>query len=134
MTDFDFSGITVLVVEDMDFVLKFHEKILTTIGVGRVINTANGQQALDAVNDPANAIDAIICDLAMPEMDGHEFVTKLRALPDDAKNLLPVIIVTGKDDLTNMRQAVNEGVQAYLTKPTGRAEVEKTLREVLAAE
>ncbi len=58
------------------------------------------------------APDLVICDVAMPYMDGYEFITALRA--DPATREIPVIFLTVKDDVIERARALGA---AYLMKP-----------------
>lgn len=59
--------------------------------------------------------DLVICDLEMPGMDGHEFLTRLRK--DKKLNSIKVIILTGSDSEEEMVRTLNEGADAHLMKP-----------------
>lgn len=131
MNDSAFSNVTVLAVEDNDFALKVLGKHLEGIGVGTVVTSRNGQEALDAVNDAANRIDVIVCDLEMQEIDGHTFVQNFPELPEENKRTLPVIILTGHSDPSNIERAAKSGVEAYFVKPVERKILKQRLQEVL---
>lgn len=80
----------VLVVDDDNSILRLIEKLLTLRGF-EVVVARNGQEAwswLDAHDPP----DAIVTDLLMPEMDGVDFVKKLRAAPETERT--PVLVLT----------------------------------------
>jgi DNA-binding response OmpR family regulator len=62
-----------------------------------------------------NQPDLIILDLKMPEMDGFEVCSKLKA--DDAQKGIPVIILTGNIDGAAHYKAHKYGVDDYIIKP-----------------
>jgi DNA-binding NarL/FixJ family response regulator len=62
--------------------------------------------------------DVIICDVMMPEMDGHGVVQALRAEKETAT--VPFIFLTAKGDRTDVRIGMNFGADDYLTKPVIR--------------
>lgn len=68
--------------------------------------------------------DLILCDTAMPKMNGHEVLRMLRKNP--ATSGTPFIFLTAKSEKTDVRQGMLSGADDYLTKPF-------TLHEVLAA-
>jgi CheY-like chemotaxis protein len=61
--------LTTLVVEDDDFQRRTVARMLPSIGVLKVIEAGDGRQALTVLQVPA-CVDVVVCDLAMPEMDG----------------------------------------------------------------
>ncbi|MDJ0727082.1 MAG: response regulator [Prochloraceae cyanobacterium] len=65
--------------------------------------------------------DLIICDVMMPEIDGYEVLSGLRANSVTAS--IPLIFLTAKADKTDIRRGMNLGADDYLTKPFSRKEV-----------
>lgn len=59
--------------------------------------------------------DLIICDIMMPEKDGHAFLKELRENPENGDII--VIMLTALSDFENIRKTVSAGVYDYLTKP-----------------
>lgn len=76
----------------------------------------NGKQAIQLLKEFLP--DLIICDVMMPEMDGHELLENLSLNPQLAK--IPFIFLTAKADPTDFRQGMNLGADDYLTKPFTR--------------
>lgn len=62
--------------------------------------------------------DLILCDVMMPEMDGHAVVQALR--DDDTFDNTPFIFLTAKSDRNDIRVGMNFGADDYLTKPVVR--------------
>lgn len=62
--------------------------------------------------------DLIVCDVMMPEMDGHAFFRKLSE--DQRMSHIPFIFLTAKADPADVREAMDMGVDDYLTKPFTR--------------
>jgi two-component system, sensor histidine kinase and response regulator len=62
--------------------------------------------------------DLIICDVMMPEIDGHGVLNILRQQPITAT--IPFIFLTAKSDKTDFRQGMDLGADDYLTKPFTR--------------
>jgi CheY-like chemotaxis protein len=86
---------------------------------------SSGKEALDAIKELHP--DVLICDIAMPEMDGYEVLENVRRLAPDLVHL-PVIAFTAAardEDRAATRLA---GFQAHLAKPI---EPEKLVRTVL---
>jgi two-component system CheB/CheR fusion protein len=57
----------------------------------------------------------VLSDISMPEMDGFEFLSKLRALP--GKRDVPAVALTGFGRPEDVQRASDEGFYAHLTKP-----------------
>jgi two-component system, chemotaxis family, chemotaxis protein CheY len=131
MVQGDLSNTTVLVIDDVETSLIIFRSLLEVIGVGTILTAKNGQEGLDVLNGVDGNVDAIVCDLVMPVMDGHEFIENLRALDDENTSKIPVIVVTSKNRIADIKRASNAGVQAYLLKPVELKILEKWLRESL---
>ena len=71
----------------------------------------DGQEALDFIS--YSEYDLIITDIMMPNVDGYEFIDKLRA----NKNNTPVIMLTAKDTLEDKIMGLDSGVDDYIVKP-----------------
>jgi len=78
-----------------------------------LLQAANGVEALAIVEQ--NRVDLIFCDICMPEMDGLEFLRKLRGA-EKTKDL-PVVIITARPTDNNVAEALSQGVQGILRKP-----------------
>jgi len=78
-----------------------------------VMTATNGADALRLAAE--NEFDVILSDISMPEMDGFEFLQRLRKI--DGRQNVPVIAITGfgrSDDIARARAA---GFYSHLTKP-----------------
>ena len=72
-----FTDTRVLLVDDDPFMQEITTEILSAMGVGYVLCASDGSEALRIVDDPATYPDVIICDIAMPNMDGIVFIRHL---------------------------------------------------------
>jgi len=87
-----------------------------------------GYEAI-ALNNPLEALslvfqlqpDLILCDIAMPELDGYEICAMLRQ--SRAFRLMPIIMLTGKSGFIDQTRARMVGATDYLTKPFGHTEL-----------
>lgn len=100
----------ILIAEDDRELQQLFSHVLTKNGYS-VTGVSNGREALDALD--TNYYDLIISDVMMPEMDGYELVRQLR----DAKNTIPVLMITAKDAFDDMRQGFQSGSDDYMVKP-----------------
>ncbi|MBE7555531.1 MAG: response regulator [Anaerolineales bacterium] len=115
-------GPTVLVVDDNEGLVELLGRYLTGHAC-RVTAAASGQEGLKLAQDMLP--DAIILDVMMPEMDGWEFLQRLRARPETAP--IPVVICSIFND---PELAYSLGASLYLPKPVSRDNVLKALRQL----
>ena len=73
----DLKALSVLLVDDDDFVLDCAEEILGNLGINNLARASNGVAALATLDSAAKPPQVIICDLDMPEMDGVELFRHL---------------------------------------------------------
>lgn len=85
---------TVLIVEDEPDARQLFWRVLGATGAGyRVLPAGNGQQALDLLHE--EAVEAILLDLGLPEVDGFAFLAARHA--DEALRKIPVVIASARD-------------------------------------
>ena len=77
-----------------------------------VLSAASGKEALDVI--VSNSIDIIITDQKMPEMSGLE----LAGLVKDKHPNISVVIITAFGSIEDAVNAMKDGVEDYITKPT----------------
>src|SRR5207253_31107 len=77
------------------------------------ISAGNGQEAMDRLREAG--ADVVLCDLRMPQVDGFEFIRRLRA--DPKCHGLPAIAVSGVGSGGSRLRARELGFDAYLSKP-----------------
>ena len=100
----------ILVVEDD----KNTRKLLTTILKNHGYNAleaTNGEQALDVLDH--NHVDLMVLDVMMPRMDGFTLTQTLR----DNGSQLPILILSAKQNVVDIKQGFLVGIDDYLTKP-----------------
>jgi signal transduction histidine kinase/CheY-like chemotaxis protein len=115
----------VLIVEDDQNTRELVRSTLTKHG-WQVMEAENGRVALQRVAEKKPAV--IILDLMMPEMDGFEFVTRLRE--QEEWRDIPIIVVTAKDITAEDRLRLNGYVEKTLQKSQyTRDELLKDVRE-----
>jgi CheY-like chemotaxis protein len=121
------SAATVMVVEDDRLTREMVSYIMERAG-WRVSKAINGKDALEKIR--LNPPDLILLDLMMPEMDGFEFVTRLRE--DSACHDVPVVVLSAKDLTADERELLNHTVQAVFQKGSYNREALLTeVRELL---
>jgi EAL domain-containing protein (putative c-di-GMP-specific phosphodiesterase class I)/CheY-like chemotaxis protein len=103
---------SIVMIEDSDDVREGIEMVLTGAGY-RVVGTGDPRRALELVRH--HRPDLVLCDIAMPEIDGYDVVRTLQGDPTTAR--FPVVFLTGSHELTERVRAFRFGVVDYLTKP-----------------
>ena len=117
----------ILVVEDNDDVRE--ELVFMLELEGHQVRWAgSGREALARVADALP--DLVLCDVMMPEMDGHATLAALRA--DPATATLPFIFLTARAEKVDFRQGMERGADDYLTKPFTIEEVRGAVTAALA--
>jgi diguanylate cyclase (GGDEF)-like protein len=102
----------ILVVDDDPGARRLTRATLTRAGFD-VVEAQDGQRALDAVR--AHAPDLVLMDVSMPVMDGFTSCVELRKLPGGGR--VPVIMLTGLEDVESIERAFEVGASDFITKP-----------------
>lgn len=117
---------TILVVDDDPGMRAFYAAVLRK-GNFRSMIAENGSVALDILS--SEHVDCLIIDSRMPIMTGPETVEQLRSSPRHA--LLPIIMVTGSDELVDRIRGLDLGANDYLVKPVDPTELLARIRAQL---
>jgi len=118
----------VLVVDDDEAVTMLAGAALSKEGFD-VIECPNGVKALESLGKVMP--DAVLLDVMMPEMDGFVTCQKIRGFPKAER--LPIIILTGLDDIESINRAYEAGATDFLTKPLNWHLLSHRVRFVLRA-
>jgi len=103
------TGGRVLVVDDTSFNRRLLVRLLTSIG-HETVEAEDGRQALDLLQSPDSpAVDVILLDIVMPVMDGYETLAVLKS--DPALRDLPVIVISGVDELASVVRCIRMGAR-----------------------
>ncbi len=123
-----FGALRVLVVEDHPVNRKVVARMLQKDG-HVVLEAVDGQEALERL-DPA--IDVVLMDVEMPNMDGVAATRAIRALEDAAGRHVPIVGLTGAALPGDRERCLAAGMDACLVKPVTRASLFSTIARVLA--
>ncbi|MBP1861753.1 response regulator transcription factor [Rhizobium herbae] len=105
--------ITILCVEDEDDIRNLLVEEISEAGF-TTLEATNGKQALDLII--SNWPDIVVCDITMPEMNGHQLFAEIQMNHEQLANI-PFIFLTALSDKDNMVTALKAGAADYLTKP-----------------
>ncbi len=117
---------TILIVDDEIYNRKLLETLLRPEGY-LTLTATNGVEALESVR--LQKPDLILLDLMMPGMNGHEVTAILKS--DTATSSIPIIMVTAQTDQSAVLDALEAGVEEFVTKPINRAELWLRVRNLL---
>lgn len=121
----DFTGgCSVLIIDDEEKVCAALTRMVEQFGC-RTRQTTDGKTGLELVDQ--DVPNVILLDLKMPDMDGPQFLSKLRR----TQRNLPVVVVTGYPDSEIMRQAMQYAPLMVLAKPVEKELLERTVRMVI---
>ncbi|RMF76343.1 MAG: response regulator [Chloroflexi bacterium] len=109
---------TILVIDDDSDIRDYLGNILKAKGF-ETICAENGRVGLEMVQ--VYRPDVIICDIAMPHLDGYDVLETLRSQPETAT--LPVIMLSARRERSDIRYGMELGADDYLTKPFHGREV-----------
>ena len=117
-------GFHVMVVDDEASVRDLVAFTLAKCGAS--VTVANSvQDALGLMPDLSP--DVIVSDIAMPGVDGYEFIRQLRARSQPRDAAVPVIALTAYASLGDRHRALESGFSGHLTKPVDPAELVRTI-------
>ena len=104
------QGLRLLYVEDEDEVRELLSRFLGR-RVGTLEVPVNGREGLEAFLK--GEYDVVVTDIKMPEMDGLEMASRIRA----TGHAVPIIVVTAYSDRDYLLRSIDLGVDRYVTKP-----------------
>ncbi len=118
------SSSKILIVDDEPDIRNILNILLCADGF-TVLEAANGKQALEVLQKNA-AIDLILLDIMMPEMDGVTACQEIRKY-----SMAPILFLTAKSQETDKMSAYHSGGDDYLTKPFSQAELLLKVKSLL---
>ncbi|MEO1006819.1 MAG: response regulator, partial [Cyanobacteria bacterium J06638_38] len=117
----------VMVVDDSINMRKLLRTTLEQAGYG-VEQGKDGQDAVDQLLGGLS-VDAIVCDIEMPRLDGYGVLAEIKA--DARFKELPIIMLTSRGSEKHRQLAMRLGATAYITKPYQDHELLQMVEQVL---
>jgi PAS domain S-box-containing protein len=114
------DGLKVLVVDDEADARELLAAGLSRCGA-QVVTAASADEALDTL--AAEEFDALVSDIGMPGMDGHELIRRVRALPPGRGGRTPAVAVTAYARAEDRLGALRAGFEMHVPKPVELAEL-----------
>jgi two-component system chemotaxis response regulator CheY len=124
----DLEDFKVLLVDDSETSRRHLRRLLNRMGLENIVEAHNGVQGLELVNN--DFFDLIVTDYFMPEMDGEEFIERIRT--DSPQASVPILMVTSSANdqsrLAGVRQA---GVSAICDKPFEPKQIKQLIERIV---
>ncbi|MGN0436393.1 MAG: response regulator, partial [Wujia sp.] len=123
------SGKRILMVEDNEINADITRNVLEYMGavVEWAINGADAIKLVDKAEE--NYYDMILMDLQMPEFDGYASTTAIRKLNKKYTEKLPIVALTANVMVSNIKQAMDVGMDDYIIKPIEINSIEKMAKK-----
>ncbi len=118
------QGVTILLIDDETDSREVVAMMLKLCGA-EVWEASSSRAAFEIITkESADAPPRVlVCDIAMPEEDGYEFISKLRAFEAKDKANIPAVALTAHAREADCERALTAGFQEYLSKPVEPAEL-----------
>ena len=113
----------ILIVEDHPIIAELVKTRLRIEGM-EPVKCPGGREAMGIIT--SQALDAIILDIMMPDVDGYEVLRYVRSQP--ATRTLPVIFLTAKSTPADIEKGLAMGANYYITKPFSGLDLVRKVR------
>jgi two-component system chemotaxis response regulator CheY len=117
--------VDVLIVNDSAAIRKILQRVLkqAEVPLGQVHEAGDGLEALEKLK--AERVSLVLADINMPNMDGLQLLTRIKA-SSDLKHL-PVVMVATEGSQSRVMEAVQLGAAGYVRKPFTADQIQRTL-------
>ncbi len=119
----------VLIVDDSAAIRKILQRVLrqADIPIGEVFEAGDGVEALATLR--RNRVGLILSDINMPNMDGLQFLTQVRAAAE--WKTVPIVMITTEGSQDKVMEAVQLGASGYVRKPFTAEQIKEKLAGIL---
>ena len=121
---------TILVVDDSATTRSLVASYLTDWEGVEVVEASSGFEALRLL--PARRVDMIVTDINMPDINGLELISFVRANPNYRR--IPVVIITTENSAEDRKRGLDLGASAYLVKPFSAADLRRAVEAAIGRE
>lgn len=118
-------ALDVMIVDDSAAIRKILHRVLlqADVPLGAVLEASDGKEALEKLKSAS--VGLILSDINMPNMDGIELLSALKA--QEQTKGVPVIMVTTEGSSSRVMEAVNLGAAGYVRKPFTAEQIKEKL-------
>jgi signal transduction histidine kinase/ActR/RegA family two-component response regulator len=121
------EGISVLVVDDQTDAQNLIRRVLEECGA-KVITSSSAVEALQILEREKPSV--LLSDIGMPDVDGYEFLKRVRALGPDRGGQVPAVALTAFARSEDRTKALLSGFMVHVTKPVEPSELAATIAAV----
>ena len=118
----------VLIVDDSAAIRKILQRVLaqTDVPINRILEAGDGKEALDLLK--TEKVNLVLSDINMPNMDGLQFLTEVRA--NEGLKDLPVLMITTEGSQAKVMEAAQLGATGYVRKPFTAEQIKEKLAAI----
>ena len=118
-------ALDVLLVDDSAAIRKILQRVLNQaeVALGVIYEAGDGLEALEALRK--NSVDLILSDINMPNMDGIQMLSAIKA--HETWKSIPVIMITTEGSQAKVMEAVSLGAAGYVRKPFTADQIKEKL-------
>ena len=116
-----------LIVDDFSTMRRIVRNLLKEAGYANADEAEDGVVALQKLR--GGAFDFVVSDINMPNMNGFELLSQIRA--DPALKSLPVLMITAEARKEDIVMAAQSGASGYIVKPFTKATLEEKVTKIL---
>jgi two-component system, OmpR family, response regulator len=118
----------VLVVEDEPLTSSMIQRMLSGAGY-EPVPAASGKEVVEKLRNP-RLPDLILMDVMLPDIDGFKILERIRA--HKVIGDIPVVMVSGQAEMTDISRGFTAGADGYVTKPTTRKALLGVIEQVMS--
>lgn len=126
-TQSELSGMRVLLVDDDKLVRRINSMLLSNAGA-RVLQAANGNEAVEVLKSEKERVDLVITDLHMPTMDGFECAQTIRQM--NSYKRVGIFALTAGGNQREREQAQKVGIDNFLLKPLSLENLDRCMHSL----
>lgn len=113
--NYDLSGVSVLIVDDYPPMRSILKEVLRALGIRAIREANDGEQAIAKLQEEEP--DLVLADYLMQPVDGVSLTNQIRSGEAGVDPFLPVIMVSGLTEMTQIMKARDAGITEFLAKP-----------------
>jgi two-component system chemotaxis response regulator CheY len=121
-------ALDVLIVDDSAAIRKILQRVLaqTNLPLGKILEAGDGREAIEAIK--RQAVGLILSDINMPNMDGLQLLSELKASPEWKH--VPVLMISTEGSQTKVMEAVQLGARGFVRKPFTADQIKEKLAAI----
>ncbi|MDL2302455.1 response regulator, partial [Lachnospiraceae bacterium OttesenSCG-928-D06] len=128
--EYDFSGYTILLAEDVEINREIILDLLSNTGV-HIECAVNGQEAYDMYQKEPDKYDGIYMDIQMPKVDGYTATQMIRKINHERAKTVPIIAMTANAFAEDIERCLKVGMNDHVAKPVDIKKLLQTTRKYL---